>query len=134
MLDKNVQRMWAELETGIALPKCQKCGCMESTLKNLAAALTTINSHEAAALKEIVSASMEKMRPVQYSCLGCEHCYPAVAQNAFGQAFPMHLSVGQMLGQGIQACIGYFGHAYVRFDGSKGVAGYSGIRLGKSIK
>jgi len=28
------------------------------------------------------------MRPIQYACLGCEYCYPAVAQNAFGQAFP----------------------------------------------
>src|SRR5882724_354075 len=28
------------------------------------------------------------MRPVQYACLGCAYCYPAVAQNAFAQAFP----------------------------------------------
>ncbi|MCB0168365.1 MAG: DUF4346 domain-containing protein [Anaerolineae bacterium] len=29
------------------------------------------------------------MRPLQYACLGCEYCFPAVAQNAFGLAFPV---------------------------------------------
>ena len=24
----------------------------------------------------------------QYSCLGCEYCFPTVAQNTFAQAFP----------------------------------------------
>jgi tetrahydromethanopterin S-methyltransferase subunit A len=28
------------------------------------------------------------MRPVRYACLGSEHCYPAVAQNALMAAFP----------------------------------------------
>ena len=77
-----------ELEAGITLPKCQKCGCMESALKNLAAVLPTISIDEASALAESVSTSLKSMRPIQYSCLGCEYCYPAVAQNAFGQAFP----------------------------------------------
>ncbi len=77
-----------ELEAGIVLPKCQKCGCMESALQNLAVVLPTIGTDDASALAESVSALLKKMRPIQYSCLGCEYCYPAVAQNAFGQAFP----------------------------------------------
>lgn len=28
------------------------------------------------------------MEPIKYSCLGCAHCFPAVATNALGQAFP----------------------------------------------
>ncbi|MCB0212522.1 MAG: DUF4346 domain-containing protein [Anaerolineae bacterium] len=28
------------------------------------------------------------MRLIQYACLGCAYCYPAVAQNAFGLAYP----------------------------------------------
>lgn len=86
--EEGIQTVRRELEAGIALPKCQKCGCMESALKNLAAVLPTIDTDEASALAESVSASLKKMRPIQYSCLGCEYCYPAVAQNAFGQAFP----------------------------------------------
>ncbi len=86
--EEGIQAVRAELEAGIALPKCQKCGCMESALKNLAAVLPTIRTVEMSALAESVSTSLEKMRPIQYTCLGCEYCYPAVAQNAFGQAFP----------------------------------------------
>ncbi len=88
MNEKSVQTVWAELEAGIALPKCQKCGCMESTLNNLASVLPTIGKDESGAFAEDITASIKKMRPIQYSCLGCEHCYPAVALNAFGQAFP----------------------------------------------
>ena len=90
MLEVTIQSVRTELETGIALPKCQKCGCMDSTLKNLAAVLPTIGTNEATILREGVSAWLEKMRPIQYSCLGCEYCYPAVAQNAFGRAFPTY--------------------------------------------
>ena len=77
-----------ELEAGIALPKCQKCGCMESALKNLASVLPTIDIDESSALAEDISASLKKMLPIQYTCLGCAHCYPAVAQNALAEAFP----------------------------------------------
>lgn len=90
MLEEAIQTVWAELETGIALAKCQKCGCMEGTLKSLAAILPAIGTHETAILMESISTSLEQMRPVQYSCLGCEYCYPAVAQNAFSRAFPTH--------------------------------------------
>ncbi len=38
---------------------------------------------------ELVSSALAEMRPIQYSCLGCDHCYPAAAQNAFSQAVPL---------------------------------------------
>jgi tetrahydromethanopterin S-methyltransferase subunit A len=83
-----IQAVHTELETGIALPKCQKCGCMESALKNLAAVLPTLDRDDASVLTATISDSLKKMRPTQYACLGCEYCYPAVAQNAFGLVFP----------------------------------------------
>lgn len=86
--EEGIQTIRAELDAGIALPKCQKCGCMESALKNLAAVLPTIGTDDASALAQSVSESLKKMRPIQYACLGCEYCYPAIAQNAFGLAFP----------------------------------------------
>jgi tetrahydromethanopterin S-methyltransferase subunit A len=86
--EENLQTVRAELEVGIALSKCQKCGCMDSTLKHLAAMLPSVGTEEAFGLAVSVSASLKHMRPVQYTCLGCEYCYPAVAQNAFAQAFP----------------------------------------------
>jgi tetrahydromethanopterin S-methyltransferase subunit A len=63
---------------------------MENTLKNLAAVLPNIDTSGATILSGSVSTSLQQMRPIQYSCLGCDHCYPAVAQNAFSQAFPIH--------------------------------------------
>src|SRR5438445_380284 len=86
--EENLQKVRAELEAGIALSKCQKCGCMDSTLKHLAAMLPSGGMEEAFGLAVSVSASLKNMRPVQYACLGCEYCYPAVAQNAFAQVFP----------------------------------------------
>lgn len=86
--EEDIKTVRAELEAGIALPKCQKCGCMESALKNLAAVLSTIGTDNTSALAQSVSESFKKMLPIQYACLGCEYCYPAIAQNAFGLAFP----------------------------------------------
>ena len=86
--EKGLDSVQTELRAGIALLKCQKCGCMDGALKNLAALLPAIGTEEASALAATVSASLKKMRPIQYSCLGCEYCYPAVAQNVFGQAYP----------------------------------------------
>ena len=85
---EGIQTVWAKLEAGLALPKCQKCGCMDSTLKNLATVLPTFDRDDASILAENISDSLKKMRPIQYACLGCEYCHPAVAQNAFGLAFP----------------------------------------------
>ena len=86
--EESLKTVRAELEAGIALRKCRQCGCMESALKNLAGVLPAASTDGAAVLAEILPAWLEQMDPVQYACLGCEHCYPAVAQNAFGQAFP----------------------------------------------
>jgi tetrahydromethanopterin S-methyltransferase subunit A len=81
-----------ELEAGIKLPKCQKCGCMRDTLKHLAEALPSVGTQDTLALTRQVSSWTESMRPIQYACLGCEHCYPAIAQNALAHSFP---SLGQ---------------------------------------
>jgi len=86
--EEGLQTIRAELEAGIALPKCQKCGCMDNALNNLAAVLPTIGTDDASTLAEDVFVSLKKMRSIQYTCLGCEYCYPAAAQNAFGLTFP----------------------------------------------
>jgi tetrahydromethanopterin S-methyltransferase subunit A len=83
-----LQLFQAELEAGLKLTKCQQCGCLENTLKALATALPSSSVADAEAIAGQVSAGLQQMRPVRYACLGCEHCYPAVAQNALIQAFP----------------------------------------------
>ncbi len=78
----------AEIEKGIGLAKCQKCGCMRETLDNVAASLSGIEAAEAQPLRDSMAAWNLQLQPTQYACLGCVYCYPAVAQNAFTTAFP----------------------------------------------
>jgi tetrahydromethanopterin S-methyltransferase subunit A len=86
--EESLQTIRAALDAGIVLSKCQKCGCMDSALKHFAAMLPHVGTEEALDLAASVAASRKNMHPVQYACLGCAYCYPAVAQNAFAQAFP----------------------------------------------
>ena len=72
-----VNKINSEMEEGIELLKCQQCGCMEETLDILKSDFPTeVDKWE------------KKMIPIKYSCLGCAHCYPAVAMNLFNEAFP----------------------------------------------
>jgi len=77
-----------EIETGIQLPKCQQCGCMRGALDAFVQRLPSIIGKEAGFLAEQAVGWVGKMKEVRYTCLGCEHCYPAVAENAFALAFP----------------------------------------------
>ena len=85
----DLKTIQTELEAGIQLSKCQKCGCMSETLDQLAVALPTIANPETKVLVQRVAGWRVRMQPIQYPCLGCKHCYPAVAHNALATAFPM---------------------------------------------
>ncbi|MEN9249854.1 MAG: hypothetical protein Q6K95_06630 [Gloeomargarita sp. GXS_bins_116] len=77
------QDIRAEIEAGIALPKCQKCGCMAYVLRHLADALPQLDGPMAHDLQAVVKAALARMQPVAYDCFGCAHCYPAVAYQAW---------------------------------------------------
>jgi tetrahydromethanopterin S-methyltransferase subunit A len=77
-----------ELETGIDLTKCQQCGCMSETLNQMDEAIAILSKDRTAEFHDALPGWLEKMKPIHYSCLGCEHCYAGVAQNAFVAAFP----------------------------------------------
>lgn len=84
-----VLQIETELATGLKLQKCRKCGCMQDALRSLFAALTQVeNSPQTLALRDQVAAWSGQMKPVRYTCLGCQHCYPAAAQNLFAARFP----------------------------------------------
>ncbi len=77
-----------EIVAGIALTKCQQCGCMREALDGLAATLPAMGAPEMDALAASVAEWSKQMQPVKYACLGCAYCYAAAAQNAFAAAFP----------------------------------------------
>jgi tetrahydromethanopterin S-methyltransferase subunit A len=77
-----------EIETGINLTKCQQCGCMSETLGQINRALPALPGDQTREFQDASLGWIGKMKTVRYSCLGCEHCYASVAQNAFTTAFP----------------------------------------------
>jgi tetrahydromethanopterin S-methyltransferase subunit A len=72
-----------QLTEAIAAPKCHKCGCLHKTVEALSG--TEAGKNE-------LAPSLAKARsvfvPKQYDCLGCPVCYPAIAANAFVEAYP----------------------------------------------
>jgi tetrahydromethanopterin S-methyltransferase subunit A len=72
-----------QIKEAIAAPKCHKCGCLQQTVSALA--------HAAPAevgLIQVLAEARAVFVPKTYDCLGCPVCYPAIAANAFVEAFP----------------------------------------------
>jgi tetrahydromethanopterin S-methyltransferase subunit A len=61
---------------------------MRETLEQLGAILPALEAQKTAELSSQIAGWLQKMEPIRYACLGCTHCYPAVAMNVLHQAFP----------------------------------------------
>ena len=72
-----------QLQEAIDAPKCHKCGCLQQTVEALAE--TDAGKRELAA---VLAQARSVFVPKKYDCLGCPVCYPAVAANAFAEAYP----------------------------------------------
>ena len=68
-----------EIERGMKLNKCQKCGCMEEALKNSEAAFNGSEEPEIGALLPAIEDYKAKMQPIAYDCIGCKKCWGADA-------------------------------------------------------
>lgn len=72
-----------QLAEAVAAPKCHKCGCLHKTVEALSG--TEAGNNE---LAPILAEARSVLVPKQYDCLGCQVCYPAIAANAFVEAYP----------------------------------------------
>ncbi len=79
----------SELQKGMRLAKCRKCGCMRGTLENLKASLPLLKSKEAKKLAQDVNDWLQKLEPLEYPCLGCKLCIPAEAMTILTSKFPV---------------------------------------------
>ena len=70
-----------QLTAAVEATKCHGCGCFQQTV----AALTPLGQADIAPL---LRAARAVFQPKHYECLGCPVCYPAIAANAFTEAFP----------------------------------------------
>lgn len=73
----------AQLAEAVAARKCSACGCLHQTVE--AFAETTVGRE---ALAPTLAKARQVFRAKAYDCLGCAVCYPAIAANAFAEAFP----------------------------------------------
>lgn len=66
-----------------AAKKCHACGCFHG-------AIASFERSDAGRqeLAEALSQARAVFAEKRYDCLGCEVCFPAVAENAFAEAFP----------------------------------------------
>lgn len=72
-----------QLAEAVAAPKCHKCGCLHKTVEALSG--TEAGKTE---LAPVLAEARSVFVPKQYDCLGCPVCYPAIAANAFVEAYP----------------------------------------------
>jgi len=72
-----------QLAEAVAAPKCHKCGCLHKTVEALST--TEAGKNE---LAPILAEAHSAFVPKEYDCLGCPVCYPAIAANAFVEAYP----------------------------------------------
>lgn len=72
-----------QLAEAAGAPKCHGCGCLHKTV--LALEATEAGRAE---LAPALAVARGVFVPKKYDCLGCEVCYPAIAANAFAEAFP----------------------------------------------
>ncbi len=71
-----------QLASATAAAKCWTCGCFHHTIDGLAR--TELRDE----LAPTLHAANAVVKPRTYDCLGCAVCYPALATNAFAEAFP----------------------------------------------
>lgn len=76
-----------ELQEGMQLAKCKKCSCMKDILETADNYFTNHFSFDNVAFHEKIKIWHSQIQPIEYYCLGCKHCYAAVASNDFYQNF-----------------------------------------------
>lgn len=84
----HISHIHSELQEGMSLAKCRKCGCMKEMLENLETTLSENLTDTTSDLLRDTQHWLNQMKPIQYPCIGCAHCFPAVATNSFHKAFP----------------------------------------------
>ncbi len=88
MLNKPLDQAVTHLEKGIKFKKCWKCGCQQGTVKALEKQVRNLKREDRELIEPLLKKSRETFEPVQYDCLGCKICFPAVAANALMEAYP----------------------------------------------
>ncbi len=88
MADK-LEQITHELCQAMAAKKCRRCGCFQNTVNALQASPAKNEP-----LESLLNEACSLFEPVRYDCLGCEVCWPAVAQNLAEEIDPAVAEMG----------------------------------------
>jgi tetrahydromethanopterin S-methyltransferase subunit A len=68
-----------EIERGMALRKCRKCGCMKEALDAASRAFSNAEESEIRDLLPTIEGHQSAMEAIAYDCIGCKKCWGADA-------------------------------------------------------
>ena len=81
-----------EIERGMALRKCRKCGCMKEALDVASRTFRNAEEQEIRELLPTIEGHQSSMEPIAYDCIGCKKCWGADAiielANSFEEIAP----------------------------------------------
>ena len=85
-----------EIERGMALRKCRKCGCMKDALDTASRAFGNAEEPEIRELLPTIEGHQTAMERIAYDCIGCKKCWGADAiiqlANHFEEVSPSECS------------------------------------------
>lgn len=87
-MNPTFKKVHLEIQRGMKLSRCRKCGCMRGTLENLRASLPLLKMKDAKDLFQSVNEWLEQLEPQAYPCFGCKYCIPPEAMTILTTKYP----------------------------------------------
>jgi len=87
-MDSVFKQVYSELQRGMRLSRCRKCGCMRGTLENLKVSLPSLRVKGAKELLQHVEEWYQQLEPMQYACFKCKYCIPPEAMTILTSKYP----------------------------------------------
>ncbi len=87
-MNPTFKKVHLEIQRGMKLSRCRKCGCMRGTLSNLKASLPSLKMKDAQELLQNVNEWLNHLEPQAYPCFGCKYCIPPEAMTMLTTKYP----------------------------------------------
>ncbi len=88
-MNPTFKKVHSEIQRGMKLARCRKCGCMKGTLENLKASLPLLKIKDSKELLQNVNEWYEQLTPLEYPCFGCKYCIPPEAMTMLTAKYPV---------------------------------------------
>ena len=84
--EETLSVLQADLTEAFNTPKCRKCHCLTETMETLREEFKDDSGEDAEHTRAMITEYVAGMN-VQYNCIGCDPCLPALAANKFYQSW-----------------------------------------------